>query len=144
VGGAGGLKEGGAGGGLPGGGRDFDELQLGVGEVEEDLVGEAVRAAVSHAAKDGGALVGLVEVGLGFEVVEDGVEFAGGGQGVELGVASVKEPVAEAGGADGHRAAASVIVETDEGLAVGSGEGFAAAGEVDHLGEWFGLHRFLS
>jgi len=135
VGGARGLEENaGAGGGLPAGGRDFDELQFGVGEVEEDLVGEAMGAAASDAAKDGLALAGFVEVGLGFEVVENGVEFAGGGQGVELGVAPVKEPVAEGAGADGHNAAASVGVEADECLAVGGGEGLAALGEADHSG----------
>jgi len=153
VGGAGDLEEnGGAGGGLPASGRDFDKLFFGVGEVEEDLVGEAVGAKASDAAKDREALAGVVEVGLGFEVIEDGVESAGGRQGAEFGVAFVEEPVAKGAGADGKDVAASggVDGEADEcrapcnGVAVAGGEGFAASEEGDQVGEWFGLHQFLS
>jgi len=126
---------------------DFDELVSGVGEVEDDLVGEAMGADASDAAIDGPALAGFVGVCLAFEEVEDGVELAGGGQGVELAVACESEPFAEAGGADGHGVArcngvATIVgVEAEEGLApcngvaIGGGEGVAAAGEVDHLGE---------
>jgi len=147
-GGAGGLEEsGGAAGEFPAGGSDFDELVSGVGEVEDDLVGEATGADASDTAIDGPALAGFVGVCLAFEEVEDGVELAGGGQGVELAVACVSEPFAEAGGADGdgvapcNGVAAIEGLEAEEGLApcngvaIGGGEGVAAAGEVDHFGE---------
>ena len=77
-GGAGGLEESlGAGGDSPAAGGDFDELAVGIGEVEEDLVGEEAGAAGVDAAEDGKALVVVVLAGLGFEVIEDGVEGVG-------------------------------------------------------------------
>jgi len=132
--GAGGLEEdGGVGGGLPARGSDFDELGSGVGEVEEDLVGETIGAAAADAAVDGEVLAGFVGAGCGFEVIEDGMELAGGGQGFELGVGCLEEPVAEVAGADGVDVAASVVVEADECLAVGGGEGVAAGDEADEF-----------
>ena len=102
-GGAGGLEESiGAGGGLPAGGRDFDELAFGIGEVEEDLGGQEAAATGSDATPDGEALVLAVVVGLGFQVIEDGVEGAGGGQGVVQVEEFVEEPLAVGGGADGE------------------------------------------
>lgn len=101
--GSGGLEESvGAGGGLPAGGRDFDELALGIGEVEEDLGGDGAVAAASDATEDGEALVLFALAGLGFEEIEDGMEGAGGGDGGVLGVEPMEEPLAVGAGADGE------------------------------------------
>jgi len=147
-GGAGSLEENaGAGGGLPSGGIDVDELARGIGEVEEDSGGVGARTAASDTTPDGeAAVVMVVMVGLGLEEMEDSVEFAGGGQGVVAGVEFAEEPMAEFGGADGKDGEASggVDGEAKEGLAVGGGEGDAEAddGEVPLVG--VGLHDFLS
>jgi len=92
----------GAGGGGPPGGRDFDELALGVGEIEEDLAGEVAGASGTDTADDleaGGAGVGG---GAGFEEVEDGAEGVGSGDGVVFGEELGEEPLAVLGGADGR------------------------------------------
>ena len=102
-GGAGGLEESaGAGGGGPASGRDFDKLAFGIGEVEEDLGGQEAAATGSDATPDGEALVLAVVVGLRFQVIEDGVEGAGGWQRVVKGEEFMEEPVAVGGGADGE------------------------------------------
>jgi hypothetical protein len=92
----------GAGGGFPASGRDFDKLATGIGEVDEDVGGDEAATTASDATPDGEALVALVVVGLGFEVIEDGVEGTGGWQGVELSVELMKEPLAVGAGADGE------------------------------------------
>lgn len=92
----------GAGGGGPASGRDFNKLTLGIGEVEEDLVGHDAGATASDAMPDGEALVLVFVVGLGFEVIEDGVESAGARERVVLGVELMEEPLAVGAGADGE------------------------------------------
>jgi hypothetical protein len=136
--GAGGLEESiGSGGDLPTSGRDFDKLALGIGEVEEDLRRDDAATTASNAAPDGEVLVLGVVVGLGFEVIEDGVEGTGGGEGVVLDVELMEEPLAIGAGADGEDVESSggEGMEANEGLAVGGGEGKAAAGDVDEGSE---------
>src|SRR5271157_3580957 len=90
----------GADGGFPAGGGDFDELAVGIGEVEEDALGDAGRTAGGHAAKAGEAAAAFaVVIGAGFEVMQEGGELAGGGQGGVAAVELAVEPVAEGGGA---------------------------------------------
>jgi hypothetical protein len=144
----------GAGGGGPASGRDFDKLTLGIGEVEEDLGGHDAGMAgaggwrtgagnsvglvwqdggitASDAMPDGEALVLVFVVGLGFEVIEDGVEGAGAREGVVLGVEFMEEPLAVGAGADGEdvETVEGGGMEANEGLAVGGGEGKASAGD---------------
>jgi hypothetical protein len=126
----------GPGGGLPAGGRDFDKLAFGIGEVEEDLGGQEAVATASDATPDGEALVLAVVVGLSFQVIEDGVKGAGGRQGVVKVEEFVEEPVAVGVGTDGEDVEATGRdTEANEGLAVGGGEGDAAAGDVDEGSE---------
>jgi hypothetical protein len=122
----------GAGGGLPASGRDFDKLTFGIGEVEEDLVGQDAGTATSDATPDGEVLALVVVVGLGFEMIEDGVEGAGGRERVVLGVKLMEEPLAVGAGADGEdvETLGRGGIEANEGLAVGGGEGKSAAGDV--------------
>jgi len=121
------------GGGLPAGGRDFDKLAFGVGEVEEDLVGHPAATTASDATPDGKVLVLVVVVGLGFEVIEDSVESAGGREGVVLGEEFMEEPLAVGAGADGEDVESSGGggMEANKGLAVGGREGSAALGDGD-------------
>jgi hypothetical protein len=147
----------GAGGGLPAGGRDFDKLAFGIGEVEEDLGGQeagargrgpgagngvslggqAAATAASDTAPDGEALVLEVVVGLGFQVIEERVEGAGGWQCFELGEEFMEEPLAVGAGADGEdvETFGGGGIEANEGLAVGGGEGNAAVGDGDEGSE---------
>ena len=144
----------GADGDVPARGRDFDELTLGIGEVEEDLGGHDAGMAgaggwrtgagdsvglvwqdgaitASDAMPDGEALVLVFVVGLGFEVIEDGVEGAGARERVVLGVEFMEEPLAVGAGADGEGVETLERggMEANEGLAVGGGEGKASAGD---------------
>jgi hypothetical protein len=66
-------------------------------------------------------LVLAAVVGLGFEVIEDGEEGAGGREGVVLGVELMEEPLAVGAGADGEDVETSGRggIEANEGLAVG-------------------------
>ena len=70
-----------AGGHLPSIGSDFDELALGIGEVEEDLFGSGGGAAGIDAAGDVNAAGVGIAGGLGVEVTEDGAEGLGSGNG---------------------------------------------------------------
>ena len=113
------------GGGLPAGGGDFDEVTLGIGEVEEDAVRGGAVAATGDAEGDADVEAGGVGGGLGFEVRTEGAEGVGGGDGLVEGVALGEEPIAEGGGADGEEAGAveGGGGDLDEGEAVGGGEG---------------------
>jgi hypothetical protein len=119
-----------AGGGLPAGGSDLDKLAIGIGEVEEDVAGTFG----SDAAVDVVAHARLAPVSLGFQVIEKGVEVAGGGQGIVLDEEFVEEPVAKGARADGEDVEASGrrVGEANECLAVSGGEWQAALddGEV--------------
>ena len=146
-GGAGGLEEDvGAGGGFPAGGGDFDELTIGIGEIEEDLIGDTARAGGSDAAKDGKALPAFVVMaGAGFEEVEEGVELVGSKQEFVAAVELVEEPIAEGGRADGVGEEASTVeADADEGLAVTGGELDGGFDDGEELGVWIGLHDVLS
>ena len=90
------------GGDVPASGSDFDELAVGVGEIEEDLVGSGEGAAGIDAEGDADVAGIGIAGGLGFEVMEDGVEGLGGGDGVVGGEGLVEEPVAEGAGAEGE------------------------------------------
>jgi len=98
-------------------------VAIGIAEVEEDLGGDEGGTAVSDAAGHGEALV-ILHAGLGFEEIEDGVEGVGGGDGVELGIDPVEEPISKRGGADGEDAAGR-DGDLNEDLAVAGGEGGA-------------------
>ncbi len=113
-----------AGGEFPAFGGDLDELRLGVGEVDEDTVGDGFVATTIDAAADDDAGAGGVAGGLGFEVAEDGVPVAGGGDGAELGVAPIEEVFAEVAGAEGEGAGTEAGDGRDagEGAAIGGGE----------------------
>jgi hypothetical protein len=71
----------------------------------------------------------------GFEVIEDGGEGVGGGEGAVFGEEFIGEPMAEGGRADRKdiEAAGARFVETDEGLAVSGSEGIAAAGSAKEI-----------
>jgi hypothetical protein len=69
------------GGHLPAIGSDFDELAVGIGEVEEDLFGSGGGAAEIDAVGDANAAGIGIAGGLGVEVMEDGAEGVGGGNG---------------------------------------------------------------
>ena len=85
----------------PAGGGDFDEVSGGVGEVDAEAVAAVFEEAGGDAAGDGEAGVfGFVE-GAAFQVVEDGVEGLGGGDGIVLAPVLAEEPVSEGGGAEG-------------------------------------------
>ena len=120
-----------AGGNFPLVGGDSDETASGCGEVEEDFARDVAGTAGADAVPDGEAPVILGLLGLGFEVVEDGVEGLGGGDGIELFEALVEEPVTEGGGADGEyeETVGGRFGEADEDLTVGGREGEAAAGD---------------
>ena len=81
---------------------DFDVLAVGIGEIEEDFVGDGAKAAGIDAVRDADVAGEGIASGLGVEVMEDGVEGVGGGDGVELGVAEVEEPLAKGAGATGR------------------------------------------
>jgi hypothetical protein len=136
--GAGDLEESaGAGGGLPAGGRDFDKLAFGIGEVEEDAIGHTAATAASDATPDGEALVLVVMIGLGFQVIENSVESAGGRKRIVLGEEFVEEPLAVGAGADGEdeETGGGGGIEANEGLSVGGGERGAAASDGDEGSE---------
>jgi len=118
-----------AGGNLPAGGRDFDILAIGIGEVEEDLGGDVVAGAAPAAAKDGEALAVGVLAGQGFQEIEDGVEGVGGGEDFVARDGLVDEPVAELRRADGEDAAGG-FGDADEDLPGVAGEGHARPGDV--------------
>jgi len=147
-GGAGGLEEdAGAGGGLPSVGRDLDILAIRVGEIEEDVGGDGTAEGSDTTPDVEAPIVLVVVVGLGFEVIEEGVESAGSGREVVSGVEFVEEPVAKGGGANGQdaEAAGGGDGEAEEGLAVGGGEDGARFGGGDKPVEGIGLwHKFLS
>jgi hypothetical protein len=116
----------------PAGGSDFDELAVGVGEIEEDLFGSVSEAARIDAIGD--ADVGVVRIagGMGFEVVKDGAEGVGGGDGFVLGEELVEEPKAEGVGTDGEGAIAGGLGgDGDEGASAGGVEGGAALGDAE-------------
>ena len=142
-GGAGGLEECiGLGGDAPAAGGDFDELTLGVGEVEEDLFGEESGAAGADTAEDGETRVVAVLAGLGLEVIEDGVEGVGGGKSVVLAVELIEEPIAVGAGADGEDVeSAAGDSEANEGLTVAGGERDALPGDGEKRFEGLGHRR---
>ena len=109
--------------------RDFDDLALGIAEIEQDLLGG--KADTGNAAKDGEALIAVV--GLGFEVIEDRVEGTGIGQGFVAPVVLVEEPVPKRDGADGEDKGALErrSLEADEGASVAGRKGVALAGDGD-------------
>ena len=120
-----------AGGDLPARGGDFDELAVGVGEIEEDFLDGGVAAGIDAEGDADLAAVGIAD-GLGFEVMEDGGEGVGGGDGVEFGVGLIVEPLAEGAGADGEGLIAEGLgADGDEGASSEGGEGLAAAGDVE-------------
>ena len=88
-----------SGGDLPAIGGDFDELAFGIGEVEEDLFGSGIAAEVDAVGYANVARP-VIASGEGVEVVEDGAEGLGGGDGVVVGEAFAEEPLAEGAGAD--------------------------------------------
>ena len=59
---------------MPAIGSDFDELALGIGEIEEDLFGSGGGAAGIDAVGDANAAGMGIAGGLGVEVTEDGDE----------------------------------------------------------------------
>ena len=71
--------------------------------------------------------------GLGVEVMEDGAEGVGGGDGVVVGEGLVEEPLAEGAGADGEgaKAAEGLGGNGDEGASADGGEGGAALGDAE-------------
>jgi hypothetical protein len=127
----------GAGGDLPALGRDFDKLAIRIGEVEEDLVGDGAGSAGTDATPNGEALVVVTLAGLGFQVIEDGVEGVGCGDGIVFRKELVEEPVAIRAGANGEdeESAGGWGIEAYEGLAIGGGEGDAAAGDPEEQGD---------
>ena len=120
---------------MPALGGDGDELTGGIGEIEEDLAGDGVSAAGADAPPDVKALVVSDIVGLGFEVIEDGLEGLGGGDGIALAEELAEEPVAIGGRADGEdkNSGGSGFVETDESLAVTGRERDAALGDAEKI-----------
>ena len=84
---------------------------------------------------DGEALIAGAEVGLGFEVVEDGAEAGVGGERVVVAEVIGEEPIAEGEGAeeDDLETAGGGDGDPEEGPAVGGGEGEAALGNADEL-----------
>jgi len=132
----------GAGVDLPGVGRDFDEVAVGIGEVEEDAAG----AATSDAAKDGELVPVLVVVrGAGLEVIDDGAEFAGGGEVFVAAVELEEVPIVEGLGADGvGEVAAAIEADAEAGLSVFGGEGDKGFDDGGEFGKGIGLHEILS
>src|ERR1035437_507275 len=119
-----------AGGYGPALGGDFDELAFGVGEVEEDFFGRGEGAAGVDAVGDADVAALGIAGGLGFEVMEDGVEGVGGGDGVVEGEALVEEELTEGAGADGEgEMAAGLGGNGDEGASADGSEGGAALGD---------------
>ena len=127
----------GGGGGAPAGGGDFDELAIGIGKVEEDLVREGVLAARADAAEDDEAAVPGVGVGLGFEVEEERVEGAIGREGGVIARVGGPEPLAVFAGTEGEDVeAARVGTELGEGAALFVGEvAEGAFGDSEERGE---------
>src|ERR1019366_1896715 len=119
-----------AGGYGPALGGDFDELAFGAGEVEEDFFGRGEGAAAVDAVGDADVAALGIAGGLGFEVMEDGVEGVGGGDGVVEGEALVEEELTEGAGADGEgEMAAGLGGNGDEGASADGSEGGAALGD---------------
>jgi hypothetical protein len=114
-------------------GGDFNELAVGVGEVEEDFFGRGGGAAGVDAVGDGDVAVVGIAGGLGVEVMEDGAEGVGGGDGFVGGEGLVEEPLAEGAGADGEGAKAAEGLGGDphEGASADGGEGGAALGDAE-------------
>jgi len=130
------------GGHLPAIGSDFDELALGIGEVEEDLFGSGGGAAEIDAVGDANAAGIGIAGGLGVEVMEDGAEGVGGGNGVVVGEALVEEPPAKGAGADGECViAGGQGGNGHEGAPVDGSEGDAAMGNAEESVEAGGRAR---
>jgi hypothetical protein len=125
-------------------GGDFDELTFGVGEVDEDFFGSGGDAAGVDAVGDADFAAVRLAGGLGFEVMEDGAEGLGGGDGVELGEALGEEALAEGAGADGEGVIAAVGLGGDlyECASVDAGEGGAALGDAEEALEGRGAAGF--
>ena len=127
------------GGDLPSLGGDFDELAIGVGEIEEDLFGSVGRAASIDAAGDGDVEAAFVARGLGLEVMTEGVPGRGTGDGFKLGEGFAEEPFAKGAGTDGEGEVAGIGAgvggDVDEGLALGGSEGAGAVGDGEELVE---------
>src|ERR1017187_3132188 len=150
-GGGGGSFEGDAfaGGYGPALGGDFDELAFGVGEVEEDFFGRGEGAAAVDAVGDADIAVLGIAGGLRFQVMEDGVEGVGGGDGVVEGEALVEDPLTEGAGANGEgEMAAGLGGHGDEGASAEGSEGGAAFGDAEEgveagwtAGSWWGTHK---
>src|ERR1019366_8298512 len=119
-----------AGGYGPALGGDFDELAFGVGEGEEDFFGSGGDAAAVDAVGDADMAALGIAGGLGFEVMEDGAEGVGGGDGVVEGEALVEDPLTEGAGANGKgEMAAGLGGNGDEGASAEGSEGGAALGD---------------
>jgi len=116
---------------FPTGSRNFDQLAPGIAEIELDAL--EGKADAGNTAKDEELLLSVVVGGLGFEVIEDGVEGAGIGQGLVATEVLVKEPVAKGGGADGEDkgTAEGGSREADAGASVAGHKGVAFASDVD-------------
>src|SRR5208283_5288814 len=107
-------------------GRDFDELLIGVGEMEEDGLGGAAISTGTDAGEDfadGEVAVG----GARFERADGGLHGLLAGEDAAFLVKAVGEPVAECSGGDGPTVIASSAVGNDgpgvsEGGAEGGGE----------------------
>ena len=130
-------------------GGDFDELAFGVGEIEEDFVGSGGEAAAIDAEGDADIAVLGIAGGLRFQVMEDGAEGVGGGDGVVEGEALVEDPLTEGAGANGEgEMAAGLGGNGDEGASADGSEGGAALGDGEEGGEagWaagagWGMHK---
>src|ERR1035437_3821748 len=139
-----------AGGYGPALGGDFDELAFGVGEVEEDFFGRGEGAAGVDAVGDADIAVLGIAGGLRFQVMENGVEGVGGGDGVTLREALIEEALAEGAGTDGEGeiAARELGGNGDEGASAEGSEGGAAFGDAEEgveagwtAGFWWGTHN---
>ena len=123
-------------------GSDFDELSVGVGEVEEDLFGSGGGAAGIDAVGDANAAGVGIAGGLGVEVTEDGAEGLGGGNGFVVGEALVEEPLAKGAGADGEGVIAGEQGGNGhEGASADGSEGDAAIGNAEESVEAGGRAR---
>src|ERR1035441_174299 len=111
-------------------GGNFDELAFGVGEIEEDFFGRGGDAAGVDAVGDADVAALGIAGGLRFQVMENGAEGVGGGDGVVEGEALVEEELTEGAGADGEgEMAAGLGGNGDEGASADGSEGGAALGD---------------
>jgi hypothetical protein len=85
--------------------------------------------------------------GLSFQVMEDGAEGVGGGDGAVEGEALVEDPLTEGAGADGEgEMAAGLGGNGDEGASADGSEGGAALGDAEEgveagWGFGWGMHK---